>query len=87
MMNEKFNLKKKIHAIDFAIHELVLFLDTHPMNRKAMELLKEYRKKRKELIAIYEEKYGPYIVTPADAPANGCWEWLESPWPWENEEV
>ena len=86
-MNDRFNLKKKIHAIDFAIHELVLFLDTHPMNRKAMELLKEYRKKRKECIALYEEKYGPYIVTPADATANGRWEWLESPWPWENEEV
>ena len=86
-MNSKCQLKRKIHALDFAIHELVLFLDTHPKNRKAMELLKEYRMKRKECIALFEEKYGPYIVTPADAPANACWEWLESPWPWENEEV
>ncbi len=80
-------LKKKIHALDFAIHELVLYLDTHPTCKKAMALLKEYRQKRKECIALYEEKYGPYIVTPADVPANGCWQWLDSPWPWENEEV
>lgn len=87
-MNNKETLMKKIHALDFAIHELVLFLDTHPVSKKAMELLKDYRKKRKECIALYEEKYGPYIVTPADVPADsGCWKWLESPWPWENEEV
>ena len=86
-MNNKFALTKKIHALDFAIHELVLYLDTHPVCKKAMELLKEYRKKRKECIALYEEKYGTFIVTPADVPANGCWQWLSSPWPWENEGV
>ena len=86
-MNEKRDLKRKIHALDFAIHELVLFLDTHPTNKKAMELLKEYRIKRKETIELYERKYGPYIVTSAGVPANGCWQWLENPWPWENEEV
>ncbi len=86
-MNSKENLKKKIHALDFAIHELVLYLDTHPTSKKAMELLKEYRNKRKECIALFEEKYGPYIVTPADVPISACWQWLESPWPWENEEV
>lgn len=86
-MNSKENLIKKIHALDFAIHELVLYLDTHPISEKAMKLLKEYREKRKECITIYEEKYGPYIVTPADVPISSCWQWLESPWPWENEEV
>lgn len=82
-MNQKAQLKKKIHQLDFAIHELVLFLDTHPVNRKAMELLKKYREKRRECIAMYEEKFGPYIVTHDDVPANNCWKWLESPWPWE----
>ncbi len=86
-MKNKEMLMKKIHALDFAIHELVLYLDTHPVCKKAMELLKEYRKKRKECIALYEEKYGTYIVTPADVPASGCWQWLSSPWPWENKEV
>ena len=86
-MNQRKNLIKKIHALDFAIHELVLYLDTHPTNKKAMELLKEYRNKRKECITLYEEKFGPYIVTPADVPTGKCWQWLESPWPWENEEV
>ena len=86
-MNNKCALAKKIHAIDFAIHELVLYVDTHPTCKKAMDLLREYRLKRKECVALYEEKFGPYIATPADVPAEGCWQWLKSPWPWENEEV
>lgn len=86
-MNAKHELKKKIYSLDFAIHELVLFLDTHPTNRKALELLNEYRIKRKECIELYEQKYGPYIATSCDVAANGCWQWLEGPWPWENKEV
>ena len=86
-MKEKYELKKKIHALDFAIHELVLYLDTHPLSKKATELLKEYRMKRKECIEVYEEKFGKYIVTVKDVPAENCWQWLKGPWPWENEEV
>lgn len=86
-MNTKYELRRKICALDFAIHELVLFLDTHPTNQKALELLKEYRIKRKESVELYEQKYGHYIVTIDDVPANACWQWLESPWPWENKEV
>lgn len=80
----KKELKRRIHELDFAIHELVLFLDTHPTNQKAMELLAEYRRIRMEYVKAYEEKFGEYIVTSDDAPANGCWKWLKGPWPWEN---
>ncbi len=85
-MNDKKRLLRKIHSLDFAIYEMVLYLDTHPASKKAMELLKVYKQRRKECIALYEEKYGPYILVPADAPMSSCWEWLDSPWPWENRE-
>lgn len=80
----KCELKRKIYELDFAIHELVLFLDSHPTSRRAFELLKDYRHKRKELIEAYESRFGKYIVTTDDVPATGCWEWLKGPWPWEN---
>ena len=86
-MNKKYELKKKIHALDFAIHELVLFLDTHPTNQKAMTLLKDYRFKRAELIKEYESQFGDYIVPPNDVTANGCWQWLDGKWPWEYKEI
>lgn len=77
-------LKRKIYELDFAIHELVLFLDSHPTSKRALELLKDYRRKRMEAIEAYEARFGKYIVTAEDVPANGCWEWLKGPWPWEN---
>lgn len=80
----KSQLKLKIYELDFAIHELVLYLDSHPTCKKGLELLREYRNKRMELIALFEQNFGKYIVTAHDAPAEGCWEWLKGPWPWEN---
>lgn len=83
-MNEKAMLKKKIHEYDFALHELNLFLDSHPTNERAFALLKEYRKMREALIKQYVEKFGNYVNTVDDARAEGCFEWLKGPWPWEN---
>ena len=45
-MNRKASLRRTIYEIDFALHELNLFLDTHPTNMRARALLKEYRMKR-----------------------------------------
>ncbi len=80
----KKELKQRIFELDFAIYELVLYLDTHPTCRKGMELLKEYRKRKEELTKMCDEKYGKMVITHTDAPADRCWEWLESPWPWDN---
>lgn len=79
------DLKRKIFEYDFALYELSLFLDTHPTNKKAMELLEEYRAKRLEFVRMYEEKYGPFIMTHKDVPTGNCWKWLSSPWPWDND--
>lgn len=83
-MNKKMQMKRNIYELDFALHELNLFLDTHPTNQKAMELLKEYRKRREKYIALYEAQFGKYICSPNDVPESSCWEWLDGPWPWEN---
>lgn len=77
-------MKKKIYEYDFAIHELVLFLDSHPTNKKALELLREYRQRRERLVAEYESMFGAYVLRACDAPATECFEWLKGPWPWEN---
>ncbi len=81
----KADLKRRIYELDFAIHELVLFLDSHATSRRAMELLEEYRRKRMELIKVYEENFGAYINTVDNVTSKECWEWLKGPWPWEND--
>lgn len=82
-MNERAKLRRRILELDFAVYELGLFLDTHPANKKAMMLREEYRRRRQQVIAEYEAKYGNYIITADDVPASECWEWLSGPWPWE----
>ena len=47
-MNERAMLKRRIDALDFSIHETVLFLDTHPCDQKAMQMLRDYRRRRRE---------------------------------------
>ncbi len=83
-MNRKAEMRKLIHELDFALHELNLYLDTHPTGLKALELLKEYRRKREETVSIYEKHFGEYISTVDDVPVTSCWKWLKGPWPWEN---
>ena len=84
-MNEKIMLTRRIDALDFSIHELVLYLDTHPSDQKAMSLLREYRRRRREAISGYESKYGPYVKTVDDVHPKDYWNWIDSPWPWEKE--
>ena len=41
----------------------------------------DYLKKEKELITIYESKYGPMTL---NSPVQtNIWLWNNSPWPWE----
>lgn len=84
-MNEQEKMKRRISALAFAAHELVLFLDTHPNNTQALMLLDKYRRWQDEATAEYEKKYGKLILTVNDAGGPDSWNWLESPWPWEQE--
>lgn len=84
-MNTKQALTRKISAHDFAILEMVLYLDTHPNDTKALSALKRYRAEREALVAQYERNFGPYIVTSGDVKNDNRWAWVDNPWPWENE--
>lgn len=83
MLTPKETLFNKISAVDFAIHDTTLFLNSHPHNIKAVELLKGYRRERSDLINEYEQKYGDYITHVGDVKAEVPWSWIDGPWPWE----
>lgn len=85
-MNRKCKLKRYISALDFSIHETVLFLDTHPNNHRAMAYFEEQKKRRAAAIKEYESLFGPYVTHAADVTADKRWTWIDGPWPWENEE-
>lgn len=70
---------KKIKEYKFSIIELGLYLDTHPDDKKALCMHKDYCNKYKMLTEQYQKVYGPLTIM---FPCNK-WRWLEEPWPWE----
>ena len=86
--------KHELQAACFALHELVLYLDTHPDCRKAMQMYHTAKKRYKDLYAQYEANYGPLtangvtgdegearIIKVASTYLVGKWERLVSPSP------
>ncbi len=59
----------------FAAWELRLYLNTHPCDKQALQLFKQYARK------AYQPNYAA-----AYAFEEGCddrWNWTDAPWPWE----
>lgn len=80
-MTSRDMLLKKLSSYAFAVHELKLFLDTHPNDKETLKKLKEYEDKANELKEEYEEKYG-LIARKTDN--KSFWSWVNDPWPWED---
>ncbi len=82
-MDSREKLMRKMMEYDFVVNELVLFLDTHPDNVKALRRHEEMAKKAAAVRAEYEAAYGP--VTPSMPAKGDQWAWIDNPWPWDNQ--
>ena len=71
-----------IQAMCFATHDLNLYLDTHPNDQSMLMLFNDYKRKKEELLNDYEMKYGP-ITVDSSSIKNDKFNWIDSPWPWE----
>lgn len=71
----------ELMALDFAIKELQLYLDTHSKDKEALELLQSYIAMKKEGTRKYIEQYGPINIE--DVEHAKSFTWLNDPWPWE----
>ncbi|HBT65471.1 MAG TPA: spore coat protein CotJB [Ruminococcaceae bacterium] len=73
---------EKLMALQFAIVELNLFLDTHPDSEQALQdyhkLLEQFEAAKK----MYIEKYGP-LVNFGYGKSRFPWQWVNEPWPWD----
>lgn len=75
----------EIMAVDFAIVDLNLYLDTHPNDEKAIALCNNCVKKSMELKDCFQEMYGPLsVMNYINCDEN--WRWIENPWPWDKHE-
>lgn len=80
MDNERLEMLKEVMAMDFSLLDICLYLDTHPQDKRALDLHNDYVLKCNKLRAQYEDKYA--LLTQNNL--SGCpWEWIQEPWPWE----
>lgn len=80
MMNEREILLRKLASHDFAAAELHIYLDTHPDDSTAADMLSRYESKSEALRKEFEEKFGP--LTSMNENGNR-WAWISDPWPWD----
>jgi len=74
------DLLKEIMAVDFVVYELALFLNTHPMDRRALEDHNNFARRSQELRTMYEKKYGPLTL---GSVSEFPYQYINNPWPWE----
>ena len=73
--------KTELQTLGFVLQELALYLDTHPDDKEALGLYREYQKIYHKGMMEYNQKYGPLNHL---APGQGdTYRWLDDPWPWE----
>lgn len=73
----------ELMALDFAITEMGLYLDTHSGDKEAFALFQKYVQMAKEGRAEYERRYGP--LQQCQTAAADSYVWPEDPWPWNME--
>ena len=74
-------LLAKIRAVDFALYELVLYLDAYPNCQDALDMYHKLLCRQKELTAEYESACGP--LTAFGNESHTSWDWIDKPFPWE----
>ena len=75
----------ELMALDFAIDELGLYLDTHASDTQAFETFKSFLKLYEEGRKEYVARFGPLSLS--DLSTAKSFTWLNDPWPWEYSEV
>ena len=80
--SEQARMLTTLSALDFAAHDINLYLDLYPDDRDMIELFNKYKNEAKKTRETYEEKYGPILVD-SKKTNEYPWSWNKSPWPWE----
>ena len=75
------HLLARIQAVDFALYELVLYLDVYPQSCDALETYHKLKEQHEELCREYEKVCGPRTAFGNES--HTTWDWMSHPAPWE----
>ncbi len=82
-MNRREQLIRMIQKYDFALYDLMLYLDTHTQCKEALALYQKYKLQREKAVQEYVSKFGTLQADQQNNPDQ--WEWGMGPYPWEKE--
>ena len=82
-MGNKEQLLRDIGIVGFVVIDLGLYLDTHPMDRNAIEYFNHYSRIKRQMEKEFSAKYYPLRQDLAES--NNEWRWGAAPLPWEGE--
>lgn len=71
----------EISMVDFLLTDMLLYLDTHPYDRNALDYYQHYAKLLDRLREEYSKNYGPLFASHSDCRKG--WAWGNEPNAWE----
>ena len=80
--NEKEQYLLDLNQVQFAMHDINLYLDNFPNDKIMINEFNKSRELYNELLGKYEKKFGPLEIC-SDTLNNIPWQWNNEPWPWE----
>lgn len=80
-MNDQEALYLRLAEIEFAAHDLNLYLDLHPQDGNMLDLFNQYRMEGNQLMMEYERKYGPINIV-SDSLNQSPFLWQTQAFPW-----
>lgn len=81
VLSEREMKMKKLMSYSFAAHDLKLYLNTHPHDKKALEMHADVVKKMQQAKDEFVKQFGP--ITASDCTSTERWCWIDDPWPWD----
>lgn len=94
-MADRSSMLKQISEISFTLNDLNLYLDTHPLDEKALNSFKQANDQRKQLMKNFAENFEPLTINCVCSDTNNKTEsytkypkekhftWSDGPLPWE----
>ena len=76
-------LLTELREVDFALQELVLYLNAYPHTPEALAYYHKLNERRAVLTEEYQKNCGP--LTAMGNMSHHSWDWTDTPFPWQYE--
>ena len=83
MMTDRQKALMRVQTYGFALDEAVLFLDTHPDNKDALDYYHKALSEYNAAVNNYVMNFGPLDAT--QVKSHDKWTWVDGCNPWEEE--